>query len=48
MNGPLLATLLPPESAFETMGSVPETAPIIAFLLLTGFFLSLFLHHPRR
>ena len=48
MNGPLLVSLLPPEKLLDSAGAVPVYEPFIAFLLLIGFLLSLFLRHPGR
>jgi hypothetical protein len=38
----------PPEKLLDSTGAVPVYEPFIAFLLLIGFLLSLFLHHPGR
>ena len=48
MNGPLLATLLPPERVGEIAGSAPESGPFIGVVLLIGFILCFFLRHPQR
>lgn len=48
MNGPLLATLLPPDRVGEITGSAPEFDPFVGVVLLIGFLLSFFLRHPQR
>jgi hypothetical protein len=48
MNGPLLVSLLPPERMWDTTAVVSGSVPVIAILLIAGFFLSLLLRHPDR
>jgi len=48
MNGPLLATLLPPERAGDIAGSPPESGLLIGVVLLIGLLLCFFLRPPQR
>ncbi len=49
MNGPLLISLLPPESLGETAKAPPDQVSyVVAILLLAGVLLSLRMRPPGR